>query len=159
MHEKIVRETRAAAADHFSMSLDGIHGLCHWDRVHENGVFLARYSGGDLLVVELFAYLHDSCRQSDSWDPEHGLRAAELTRSLAEEWLNLEGDQLELLVFACEFHEKGKISDDPTVGACWDSDRLDLGRVGIKPDPKLLSTERAKHPEVINWGWQRSLGV
>ena len=99
MHEKIVRETRAAAADHFSMSLDGIHGLCHWDRVHENGVFLARYSGGDLLVVELFAYLHDSCRQSDSWDPEHGLRAAELTRSLAEEWLNLEGDQLELLVF------------------------------------------------------------
>ena len=26
MHGKIVREARAAAANHFSMSLDGIHG-------------------------------------------------------------------------------------------------------------------------------------
>lgn len=55
-------------------------------------------------MVELFAYLHNSCRQSDGWDSEHGLKAAELTRILAEEWLKLEGDRLELLVFACEFH-------------------------------------------------------
>jgi len=30
--------------------------------------------------------------------------------------------------------------------------------LGIKPNPKLLSTERAKRPTVIDWGWQRSRG-
>ena len=158
MNDRLVQRTRKVAADYFSMNIDGIHGLKHWDRVHENGGYLAKHSGGDLLVVQLFAYLHDSCRQSDGWDPQHGERAALLARALAEDWLTLEGNQLELLTFACEFHEKGRVSDDPTVGVCWDSDRLDLGRVGIKPKARLLSTERAKHPTVIDWGWQRSRG-
>ena len=37
----------------------------------------------------------------------------------------------------------GLVSEDPTVGACWDADRLDLPRVGIQPDPALFSTARA----------------
>lgn len=108
--------------------------------------------------MQLFAYLHNSCRQSDGWDPQHGERAAAFARALAEDWLTLEEDQLELLAFACEFHEKGRVSDDPTVGACWDSDRLDLGRVGIVRKARLLSSEQAKRPTVIDWGWQRSRG-
>ena len=28
--------------------------------------------------------------------------------------------------------------------ACFDADRLDLGRVGITPDPKKMATERGK---------------
>ena len=155
MNKRLVQKARKVAVDCFSMNIDGIHGLKHWDRVYENGVYLAQHSGGDLLVVQLFAYLHDSCRQSDGWDPQHGERAAAFARALAEDWLALEEDQLELLTFACEFHEKGRVSDDPTVGACWDSDRLDLGRVGL-PKARLLSTERAKRPTVIDWGWQRS---
>jgi uncharacterized protein len=35
-------------------------------------------------------------------------------------------------------------SDDVTVRACWDADRLDLGMVGIKPDPKRLFIEEGK---------------
>lgn len=30
---------------------------------------------------------------------------------------------------------------DPTIDACFDADRLDLWRVGIKPDPSLMATE------------------
>lgn len=64
--------------------------------------------------------------------------------------------------WSCSFlpasYEEGRVSDDPTVAACWDSDRLDLGRVGIIPEARLLSTERAKRPTVIDWGWQRSRG-
>lgn len=33
---------------------------------------------------------------------------------------------------------------DPTIDACFDADRLDLGRVGIIPDPGRLATEKGK---------------
>ena len=78
----------------------------------------------------LFAYLHDSCRDSDGTDPEHGLRAAQFAESLRDSLLvDLTDDQFEMLTYACEFYEKGRITAYPTVGACWDGDRLDLGRV------------------------------
>lgn len=37
-------------------------------------------------------------------------------------------------------HDKGETTTDPTIGCCWDADRLDLGRVGKKPDPAYMST-------------------
>ena len=48
------------------------------------------------------------------------------------------------------------MTSDPTVGACWDADRLDLPRVWITPDPALLSTARAheglpEHRRVPDW--------
>lgn len=33
---------------------------------------------------------------------------------------------------------------NPTIGVCWDADRLDLTRVGMTPKPKLLSTQAAR---------------
>jgi uncharacterized protein len=33
---------------------------------------------------------------------------------------------------------------DPTVGCCFDADRLDLARCGITPNPELLSTEAVR---------------
>ena len=33
---------------------------------------------------------------------------------------------------------------NPTIDACFDSDRLDLWRVGIIPDPDRLATEKGK---------------
>jgi uncharacterized protein len=36
------------------------------------------------------------------------------------------------------------VSEHPTIGTCWDADRLDLGRVGARPDPKYMSTEARK---------------
>jgi hypothetical protein len=38
----------------------------------------------------------------------------------------------------------GQLSTDPTVGVCFDADRLDLGRVGIEPDPELISTDAGR---------------
>jgi uncharacterized protein len=40
---------------------------------------------------------------------------------------------------------------DVTVRTCWDADRLDLGRVGVTPDPILLCTDVARRPETIRW--------
>ena len=66
----------------FALRLDGIHGEAHWARVHENGLRLAEQTGADREILELFAYLHDSKRQNDGWDREHGLRAAQYIRTL-----------------------------------------------------------------------------
>jgi uncharacterized protein len=41
-------------------------------------------------------------------------------------------------------HDRGLVSDDPTIGAAWDADRLDLTRLGIRPRAALLSTGAAK---------------
>lgn len=33
---------------------------------------------------------------------------------------------------------------NPTIDACFDADRLDLGRVGITPNPHKMATEKGK---------------
>lgn len=158
MSAVLIAAVKDAAVLRFAMPIEGIHGLSHWERVRENGAHLVTHSGGDPLVVELFAYLHDCCRESDGEDCEHGKRAAQFAQSLRSGILKITDDQFELLSFACEHHNRGRVTDDATVGACWDADRLDLGRVGYVPDRKYLSTAQAKRQAVIDWGYQRSCG-
>lgn len=54
-----------------------------------------------------------------------------------------------MLFIACRDHTNVDRSDDPTIGACWDSDRLNLWRVGTEPDPRFLSTLQAREPALI----------
>ena len=143
------------------MDIDGIHGLAHWKRVRENGLYLAKHTpGADADVIEAFAWVHDCCRKSESWDPNHGFRACQFAQEMlstpAFEWVT--PDQFSQLLYACELHDKGHISEDPTIACCWDADRLDLPRVMIEVDPGLLSTEHAKKASVIEWSRSRSLG-
>lgn len=46
---------------------------------------------------------------------------------------------------------------DITVQTCWDADRLDLGRVGIRPDPDRLCTSAAKESDLLEWAYARSV--
>lgn len=123
-----------------------VHGPWHWEKVEKNGLALAKLTPKcDNLVVQLFALIHDCCRVNDDHDPDHGGRAADFARQLYEEKaLEISPKQLELLAEACIGHNNGETSTDPTIGVCWDADRLDLTRVGISPDPKLLSTSAGK---------------
>jgi uncharacterized protein len=140
----------------FSLSLDGVHGEAHWSRVRENGLRLAEETGADARIVELFAYLHDVKRQNDGWDPEHGLRSAAYVGTLPRDLMPLTRDDLALLTYACTHHSDGLTQADITVQTCWDADRLDLGRVYIKPDPRKLCTLAAKNPAFIEWAYERS---
>ena len=63
----------------------------------------------------------------------------------------------ELLIEACKYHSDGLIDADITVQTCWDSDRLDLGRVGIKPSSDRLCTEVARRSDVIEKAYKRSI--
>jgi len=128
----------------FALGSHSIHGPAHWRRVERNGLWLAERSGGDLFVVRLFAWFHDSCRVNEWTDPDHGKRGADYALKLRGTLLDLENDDLERLVYACTWHTDKDHSEDPTIGACWDADRLDLGRVGTTPSPRFMSTAAGK---------------
>jgi uncharacterized protein len=147
----------AAIRAEYALSWDGIHGISHWTRVRDNGLRLAAQTGAQIAVVECFAYFHDSKRINDGSDPEHGSRGAALARGLqGDGLLDLTDEQLELLTYACAHHTDGLTEADVTVQTCWDSDRLDLGRVGIRPKPELLCTPAARDPVTLEWAWKRS---
>lgn len=129
----------------FKLGLDSVHGKSHWDRVWDFGQAIGKNNGADLTVVYLFSYLHDSKRLDESDDDGHGERAAAFVQELFFKGvLDISGKQLEQLIFACRFHDKADSrSDDISIQTCWDADRLDLPRVGIKVDPARLNTEEA----------------
>lgn len=135
-----VRPIMQAIVDGHRLPLSGIHGLRHWARVYENGLRVAEATGGDPELVLLFALFHDSRRENDHHDPEHGLRGGQLAKSLHGELFDIGSDRLATLDYACRHHTDGMTHADPTIQPCWDADRLDLARVGIQPDPKRLCT-------------------
>ena len=144
---KILSEIRGQ----FQLDWWGCHGVEHWARVLENGLFLCcGVAGARVDVVVSFALFHDACRENEYSDPEHGHRAA----LLAERYhgagaLRLDAPGLGLLMEACRGHDQGRVSADPTVGVCWDADRLDLARVGIVPSARFLSCAPARVAETI----------
>jgi len=154
----ITQDLIVTLREHFALDWVGIHGAPHWVRVRENGLRLAKETGAQTRVIEAFAFVHDSCRINEYADPEHGLRAAEFARRLVSRGkLLLVQEELELLVRACEGHSTGQTIEDITVGTCWDADRLDLGRVGVRTNPMYLCTTPAKDPTFIRWAYERSL--
>jgi uncharacterized protein len=141
----------------YALELDGIHGVAHWARVMENGRCLAEETGADAEVVRLFALFHDSRRINDGTDPYHGSRAANFARTLRGRVFKLSHTQFRRLDAACTSHTHGRTHPDKTVRTCWDADRLDLGRVGITPLPRLLCTKAARLQDTIHWAHERAV--
>lgn len=145
-----------AVLDQYAISYNGNHGVSHWARVLENGVRLADRTGADVELVRLFALLHDSTRQNELDDPDHGPRSVELVLELHGRLFTLDDSRLELLIRACRHHTDGVDDPDVTVQTCWDADRLDLGRVCITPDPARLLTAAARDSELLAWANTRA---
>lgn len=140
-----------------------IHGSAHWVRVAEYGRLLANAEGLDRRLqrcVEIFGWVHDLERRRDGEDVSHGERAA---AKIETEWRGLLGAHLSaaeiaLLARAVRYHSdslsaaeavrEGLFEDvhirealiEKVVGCCWDADRLDLLRLGIRPSGRYMST-------------------
>lgn len=127
-----------------------VHGPDHWRRVERNALILSTRSGAIVPVVRLFALFHDSRRENDYHDPQHGARGADLAKSLRGQLYDLPDEHFELLRHACVWHTDADSHDNPTIATCWDADRLDLGRVGIVPDERYMSTALGK--EIARYG-------
>ncbi len=156
---QIIRTALDLVKPRFRLALDhGEHGIKHWVRVWANAELLCAHYNVDPTVPCWFAFLHDSQRDNEGSDPWHGPRAARFAWEL---WnakkLPLSPGQMNQLDTALLQHSEG-YNDAPCqiVAICWDADRLDLGRVGIVPDPKRLCTQHARHPAVIEAAYCRS---
>jgi uncharacterized protein len=80
----------------------------------------------------------------------HGSVAAEFAIRLRYENVitELAPTEFEHLCEAIRLHSDGHTEGEPALRACWDADRLDLGHVGITPNPRYLCTphsNRALH--------------
>jgi uncharacterized protein len=138
----------------YPLPVRGTHGVVHWARVLENGLRLAELTGANPAVVTLFALFHDSRRTNEGHDPGHGHRGAKLAHALRGTFVHLEDAAFEQLFDACRYHTERDFSRDVTIQACWDADRLDLGRGWIVPDPKRLGSEAAR--SLIPWAHERA---
>ena len=130
--------------EQYRLHWEGVHGYEHWVRVRERGLVLAQETGACPTIVSLFAFLHDCARWDDFHDVDHGPRAAALVPGLNGQYFDLSAEQEAILVEAIAGHTVRQWHDDPTIATCWDADRLDLIRLGIRPKPECLSTEAAK---------------
>ena len=129
-----------------------IHGPDHWARVERNGIYIGEQLGADLTVVKLFALFHDSRRQNDAIDKGHGQRGADYAKSLRNKLFELADEQFDCFYNACRLHTRKIHTKDVTMGVCWDSDRLDLGRIGMVPSSEFLNTEIAKNiADLTEW--------
>ena len=135
----------------YTLPITGAHGVTHWARVYENGLRIAEVTGADAEVVTLF---HDSRRVNEFHDDGHGERGGDFARTLRGSLVHLDDDRFEILHEACRLHTDGLIGGDPTALACWDADRLDLGRVGITPRPERLCTDAAR--KLLKWADARA---
>jgi uncharacterized protein len=138
----------------YRLPVGGTHGAAHWARVRENGLRVASATGADPEVVALFALFHDARRINEHVDHGHGLRGGDFARSLRGTLIFLDDARFELLHRACRLHTDGLLGGDPTLLACWDADRLDLGRVSIRPEPGRLCTDAARG--LVEWAHARA---
>lgn len=154
--------TRTALLDYirprFRLAWGGHHGISHWTRVESVGLALAAETGANARVVSLFALFHDACRIDEYDDPRHGARGAGLAGRLHGVLFDATDAEMALLVDACTGHSDGHLEADVTVQTCWDADRLDLPRVGVRPLPRFLCTEAARRRAVVGAARPRPSG-
>ena len=133
------RVLKDTSVDHCS-----IHGPEHWARVERNGLYIAEKTGADKAIVQLFALFHDCRRINDHIDDGHGLRGAEYAAKIKHELINISADDFDKFYYACEWHTDQIKTNDITVAACWDADRLDIGRVGYIVDAQYMNSKPAQ---------------
>ena len=134
----------------FKIDYYGDHGINHWRRVYYNTQKLSTHYNIESEVFELFALLHDSRRHDEFEDKHHGKRAALFAEELlTNEVIVLNEEDIQRLLYACANHthsdKKNPLFNDRVIQICFDSDRLDIGRVGYVVDPRYLATEHAKY--------------
>lgn len=130
--------------------LDSRRFVCHeLDHMRRTAVLAGQIAavtpGADVLGAILGGAFHDIGRENDGHDPHHGPRGARLVarHRLLDPWLGRIRDP-NVVLFAIQHHSDPFVTDDPTAGAVWDADRLELRRAGELPDLARFSTVEGK---------------
>lgn len=119
-----------------------IHGEEHWRAVALTGLVLSKAERRiSTSVILAFAICHDSRRIDESFDEDHGIRAAQELRA-NKGVLSFLGEQsAQQVITACDIHSHAQsaINEDISVRACLDSDRFNLLRLGFSLKPARFS--------------------
>jgi uncharacterized protein len=124
-----------------------LHGRKHYANVMRAGLELAAHYNLNPKLFKYFAYLHDSCRHNEDYDPNHGPRASEYINKIKDliDLCTVERWQLQS---ACALHTSAKPWDNKKYTlfekCAFDADRSDIGRVCLEVDPKYLFTQKGK---------------
>jgi uncharacterized protein len=124
-----------------------LHGRKHYANVMRAGLELAAHYNFNPKLFKYFAYLHDSCRHNENYDPNHGPRASEYINEIKDliDLCTVERWQLQS---ACALHTSAKPWDNKKYTlfekCAFDADRSDIGRVCLEVDPKYLFTQKGK---------------
>ncbi|MFA6383329.1 MAG: HD domain-containing protein [Parcubacteria group bacterium] len=123
-----------------------VHNVKHVLKTVRNSSIIAKSVCPEKIDdVKMGALLHDIGRVDD-FDREstHAQKGAAIAYEILAKYFRNAPLDFKKILFAVKYHSRGKISRDPVIGAIWDGDRLDLERVGMKVNPKYLSTKKAK---------------
>lgn len=122
------------------------HGITHWQHVEAFGLAMAdQCPAADRDVITWFAYLHDCMRGCEGVCMQHGPAAAKFINKIRKTYLSdLSDEQVRTLKMACRYHTSRRRTGNLTADICLDADRLDLPRVNITPDPKLMASDIGK---------------
>lgn len=154
--QRLIRRLMPEIREGYRLRWLGTHGASHWARVLLNGLTLCDITGADVRIVTAFSIFHDSRRQNDLHDPPHGRRGGRLAMQLLSDNASWNTASLELLREACHQHTAVKHHENVTIQTCWDSDRLDLPRIGAVIDPDYLGPWATQHPNIIEAASQRA---
>jgi len=142
---------------HFRCEWRGYHGINHWSRVQKNGLLLAEKEKTRKDVVTLFSLFHDSARENEGYDIEHGIRGIHVLDKFKGVYFDIDDKGYYEVKEAIVGHSNGYTTHQSIhVKVCWDADRLDLARVGIEPLPQHLCTSTARQQSFIDEAIKRS---
>lgn len=118
---------------------NGLDGLTHIGHVVHFGQLIAERACPQKMVdVLLGCYLHDIGRGRNPPKMTHGDAGAPIARRILQ--THFPDSDIEKIVSAVQFHDRGRTTSDVVIGSIWDADRLSLYRIGKTPDPARLST-------------------
>jgi uncharacterized protein len=135
LNKKLIASIETEAKKYFA-GASGCHDWTHVERVRRMALHLSRAEGGDKLVIEAAALLHDTQKGEEmrrrGRDFCHAAEGAKVARKILEAF-DLERNDIERIVSAVRMHRKKDELTPETIEAkiLYDADKIDsLGAVG-----------------------------
>ena len=138
----LINDVEQACGLNCCLSKGRIHGVGHLRRVAYLAGRFAKVEDVCVKEAVIGGFLHDCARKDDRGGRTHAHESGDLALDIMlEHWPDVDLDKIYSAIYN---HADGLTTDDHLTGCIWDADRIALTRLGITPDPKLLSTNVAK---------------
>ncbi len=138
----LIHEIEIIVSSECPIPTNKIHGIKHLRRVAYWAGRFAKLEDVCIKAAIIGGFLHDCARENDFDGNSHAHKSADLARRIITKyWTDVDVDKIYSAIY---HHADGFTTSDPLIGCIWDADRITLTRLGITPNPELLSTNGAR---------------